>query len=133
MMRYLTLVLLLVLTACRAPFQRVEPELPPEVLPELPRQVVSPLGPIPVLLVDSLRAPTGELLDGGYHTERRVIYIRAGITSRARQWQVLRHEECHVVVDDAGLMNLIPAQLVQAICDAFATRRVAEMLAQAKR
>lgn len=117
------LVLLALLAACRSPFNGPPaPEWPP-----IPRQVSTPLGPIPVVIVDSLRDDQGRLLDGGYHTSRRTIYIRRGIESRTRQWQVLRHEECHVALDDSGLANLIPTQTIQALCDAFASARVAEM------
>lgn len=125
-MRYL--VLLLLAAACGRPMLRSEPEL----LPELPRQAVSQLGPVPVLVVDSLRDDAGRLLDGGYHTSRRAIYIRRGIESRTRQWQVYFHEQCHIAIDDAGLANLIPPQIVQTLCDVFATQRVAEMLADRK-
>lgn len=127
-MRY-ALVLLLTLAACRGPMQRVEPEL----LPPLPRQIVSQLGPVPVVFVDSLTDEEGRRLAGGFHTMRRTIYIRREITSRQMQWFVLYHESAHVIMHDSGLDNLIPPALAQSIADAFASARVAEMLTQAKR
>jgi hypothetical protein len=121
--------LLLVLTACRAPFQKVEPE----ILPPLPRTIASQLGPVPVVFVDSLHDDAGRPLLGGFHTLRRTIYIRREITKREVQYYVLFHEAAHVWLHDSGLDNLLPPPLVQSIADAFAAHRVAELLTQAKR
>jgi Zn-dependent peptidase ImmA (M78 family) len=123
------LVLLLLLAACAQPITRPEPEL----LPPLPNSIPSQLGPVAVLVVDSLHDDKGQALLGGFHTLRRSIYIRREITKREVQHYVLAHETCHVWIHDGGLDNLIPPPLVQAICDAFAAQRVAEMLTQAKR
>lgn len=131
-MKRIALVLALGLAACGS-FAR--PITRPDIvdgLPPLPTQVPSQLGPIPIVIVDSLADEQGRPLMGGYHTMRRTIYLRREITSRRMQWYVLSHERCHIVFSDGGLDNLVPPQVVQAICDAFAANRVADMVASSR-
>ena len=130
MKRLLWLVPLLAACHFGKPITRVDIQ---EGLPPLPSQVPSQLGPIPIVWVDSLTDEHGRPLAGGYHSMRRTIYLRRSITSRRMQHYVAHHERCHAVLLDGGLDNIIPSAMVQAICDAFAQDRVAEMLLANKR
>lgn len=96
---------------------------------DLPRSLPSPLGPVPVLVVDSIRGADSTLnLMGGFDAARRLIYIRRGMAPAAAL-HVAYHEFCHVWTFDTGLSQLLPPLLLDAICDAWGTSRVAEYLA----
>lgn len=125
-MKQVLLYALVLLAACGRPMVRPpEPELPP-----IPSQVVSQLGPVPVVVVDSLQNGNGQSALGGFHTIRRTIYIRRDVLENPRlAWLVLLHEQVHVFLFDSGIANLIPPDVAQAIADASAAYRVQEMLA----
>lgn len=129
-MNRLALALLLTLAACGGPVTAPQPELPP-----IPRSVATQLGPVPVVFVDSLVNGEGKQVVGGFHTIKRVIYLRRDLLENPRiAWAVYYHEVAHIVMYDSGLANMIPPEVQQAIADAFAIQRVAEMLlTQARR
>jgi hypothetical protein len=97
-------------------------------LPPIPREVTSALGPIRVVWRDSLAFPDGTPLLGGFQVSERVIYLNTAVTNPLVAWQTLLHEKCHVAFFDSGLRSAIPGPLVEAICDALATARLADMI-----
>lgn len=97
-------------------------------VPPIPRSVPSQLGPVPVLIVDSILSRDSTLdLMGGFDLWRRRIYLKRQL-GPVQMWQVLYHEVCHVWMFDSGLRQVTPTALEEAICDASATARVAELL-----
>jgi hypothetical protein len=103
--------------------------VPAPAYPAFPRALPSQLGPVPVLVVDSILGADSTLnLLGGFDPRRRIIYIKSGMHP-VQALQVLYHEGCHVTLWDTGLRQLMPDRLVDAVCDAQATARVAEWLA----
>lgn len=71
-------------------------------LPPLPSEIWSPLGPIPVTLVDGLTAADdGCRLYGRYNHEQRVIELDTA-PALLVQWQTLHHEWLHSVLHDHG-------------------------------
>lgn len=93
-------------------------------LPPIPHTVYSILGPISVMLVDSLKDENGEPAYGLWHADRRVIELCAGMHIAAAH-QTLRHEWIHAVCDDAGVR--IGGKRQERVCDAIASALVAEM------
>ena len=116
------------LAACHWVTVAPEPELPP-----IPTQVMSQLGPVPVVIVDSLTNGEGRPMMGGFHTIRRTIYLRRDLLQNPRvAWVVLQHEICHVWSLDSGVGSLLSLESQQAVCDASAIYRVSEMLVSRK-
>lgn len=103
-------------------------------LPPIPESVPSALGAVPVVWMDTLRGERGQLLMGGFVPSTRTIYLsRSALPDRLVAWTVVHHEACHVNLWDSGLRNFFAppggAQIADAVCDAIATARVAEMIA----
>lgn len=122
-MRRTALLCLALLFACRAPVS----------LPPIPQTVPSMLGPVPIVWVDSLRNTEGRALYGGWSGSRRTIYLRSDLKANPTHAHlVLRHEVCHVILEDFGLSNLLAPETEQALCDGFATYAVAELLQRKK-
>lgn len=97
-------------------------------LPPLPTRVHSALGPIPVELVKELKDDDGTSLMGKWIPDRRAIQIRAAM-HRTAEWHTLFHERTHVALWDAGFTQDQAAnRVIEHVCDAIATARVAEML-----
>lgn len=116
------------LVGCTTVSVAPEPELPP-----IPTQVMSQLGPVPVVIVDSLTNGEGRQMMGGFHTIRRTIYLRRDLLQNPRVAHVvLQHEICHVWSIDSGVAALLSMEAQQAICDASAIYRVSEMLLSRK-
>lgn len=117
------------LLGCRGSVQTAPiPDLPP-----IPTQVISMMGPVPVLWVDSLVNGEGKPMSGGFHTIRRTIFLKNDLKKNATvAWLVLIHEQCHVWSLDSGVADLIAPETMQALCDANAAYRVAEMLQSRK-
>lgn len=97
-------------------------------LPPLPKRVFGLIGPIKVLVVKDLKNPAANdnsvfgLADLG----ARTISIDADQVF-VQQWQTLFHERQHFVLMEAGVQ--LSHDQAEAVCDATATARVAEMLA----
>lgn len=127
-MRVVVVALLALLTACAPPRTAPQPELPP-----IPTQVISQLGPVPVLFVDSLTNSEGVSMSGGFHTLRRIVFLRNDLKKNPTvAWLVLEHEKCHVWSLDSGAASLVAPETMQVVCDAAAAYRVAEMLQSRK-
>lgn len=121
------LLLLLALSGCIP--NRTQPTLPP-----IPTEVISQLGPVPVLWVDSLTNGEGRSMSGGFHTLRRTIFLKRDLQKNPTvAWVVLVHEQCHVWSIDSGVAAQVPPDVMQAICDAQAAYRVAEMLQSSRK
>lgn len=123
---------LLALVACaHVPFNG------PAGLPPIPDAINSALGPVSIVLQDTLVNEDGRALMGGFQPSNRVIYMHKRITERLVLWQILYHESCHVTLWDTGLRNFFNSaegmQMADVLCDAFATARVAEMQAALKK
>jgi hypothetical protein len=118
-MRYLVLVLLLV--SCKTVEVRRDPLA-------IPRSVPSQLGPVPVVVVDSILAVDSTLnLLGAWDPIRRVIYLKRALAP-VQKLHTLYHEACHLWSFDAGIRQLVHPQIMQAVCDAAASARVMEIL-----
>lgn len=91
--------------------------------PPLPKLVMAPGGEVTVQLVE--KAGMNGDAWGTWNEATRVIEIEKGAQPRHR-WRVLYHELAHVALDDAGLSNGMPEELVEAICDATASARMRE-------
>jgi hypothetical protein len=71
-------------------------------------------------------ATKDELVQGEIDFTKRVIRIRR--MRREQAWQVLFHEETHLTLDDLGVSNFLSPKIEEAICDAIAASRMAEMV-----
>lgn len=99
--------------------------------PPLPTSLWSPLGPVPVRVVERLQplskeAPSDADDFAQYNPKTRTIEVLAGIEPWA-QWQAFRHEWVHMVVFDAGYHNSCADELIEGFCDLIGTALVAEM------
>lgn len=134
-MRYLLLAVLLV--ACAQTRTAPNPKQWANGLPPIPDSIDTPLGPIPIVQDTGLKNEAGIRLMGGFVPAERLIFLDRAITNRVVAWTVLRHEQCHVTLWDAGLRNFFGSEagskIADAICDAFAAARVREMLAEARK
>lgn len=99
----------------------------------LPRVLPSQLGPVPVLVVDTIVGVDSTLnLMGGWDPIRRVIYVKRGMHP-AQALHTMYHEACHLWSWDSGIRQLVHERLMQAMCDASASALVMERLNQRKR
>lgn len=99
--------------------------------PRLPSSIWSPLGPVPVHLVERIRPLSEEApkdIDdfGNFDPKRRVIEVLDSLTPW-QKWQTLRHEWCHMVLFDAGLHNLYNDERQEVLCDVIGTALAAEL------
>jgi hypothetical protein len=69
---------------------------------------------------------TGEELLGEYDNERHVIRVKR--MRRELAWSVFFHEETHMHLGDLGVTNVLGEDLEDAVCDAIATARMADMV-----
>ena len=101
-------------------------------LPPLPATAFHPLGPIPVTLVDDLRAPDdpNERLYGYWNAFARTISIRRDLHP-VQAWCTFYHELTHAWLSDIGVK--LPEEHEEAICEAIARARVAELIGESKR
>lgn len=95
-------------------------------LPEIPSEVFSPLGPIPVSVEADLL--TEEELFGEADLAQRSIRLDGTMTP-ARTWQTLWHEIGHVILLDSGMSNGLTPEAEEAIVTAFSTYLTAAMQA----
>lgn len=95
-------------------------------LPPLPKKVFGLIGPIKVRLVSGLKSKSGDELFGLANLGHRTISIDTD-QCFVQQWQTLFHERTHFVLMEAGVQ--LTHDQAEAVCDATATARVAEMLA----
>ena len=103
----------------------------PAPFPALPDTVHFESGPIPVILVEDISVgDSTQFVIGRYDFFRRVIYIRRGITDPIQRQRILGHEMCHVMMLESGLHNYSAPWYLELLCDAYATRRLAELTAR---
>jgi hypothetical protein len=94
----------------------------------IPRSIPSQLGPVPVVVVDSILGADPRLnLLGGFDPSNRIVYLKRSL-GKAQKKHTFFHEECHVWSFDSGLRQIIPPPLMDAICDASASQRMASLL-----
>jgi hypothetical protein len=95
-------------------------------LPRLPSSVFSLLGPVPVLVMDlSTEEGGNETLLGIWNAARRDIRVRP-LMAPVTALHTLYHEQTHCWLWDAGVR--LTSEQEEAVCDAIATARVAELL-----
>jgi hypothetical protein len=70
--------------------------------------------------------PAGTIMAGEYDEAKHVIRVRR--CRREQAWSVLFHEETHMHLSDLGVSNLLSDEMQEAICDAIATARMADMV-----
>jgi len=96
-------------------------------LPPIPDAVPSPLGPVPVVFVETLSEASDDFETFGlWDMLNRVIKIREGLPI-AVQWQTLYHEMTHVAIWDAGLHNVLTEDCIEILCDVLGCARVMEL------
>ncbi len=128
-MRFLVLLLAAVTLGCASSNPRVEViHVTPALLPLVPAEVTSALGPVTVEWADSLKNGEGVLVLGGWNYHTRTILLSREIKNETVAWHTLLHEKCHVWFWDSGLFMLISPRMQQTICDLTATSEVAGML-----
>lgn len=93
--------------------------------PPLPKIVTAPGGDVTIVLSPKIKHPDGDECWGMWDESIRTITLDKTATKR-HQWRVLFHELTHVALDDAGLSNGMPYELVEAVCDAIASARMRE-------
>lgn len=99
--------------------------MPKQSLPKLPTTVWSSGGPVRVIRIKDLKNDAGELLDGEWRPEARVIAIEQGL-GRNAAWHVLSHEMTHAWLDDNGYTDTATARL-ERVCEAVACGLVLNM------
>jgi hypothetical protein len=60
-----------------------------------------------------------------WDAENRTVWLVPRIP-RQLQWRVFYHELFHVALSDSGLENVLPADGVEALCDAYSSSRMVE-------
>lgn len=95
--------------------------------PKLPKTIHAPAGPVTVVLQDVVKNEKGEELWGVWEGEDRTIRIDESASLRY-QWHTFFHELMHVALCDSGIAHLLPDESQEALCDAVATARLAEMV-----
>jgi len=95
--------------------------------PPLPRRMQGVGGPVVVKRRKGLLTEDRREAWGLWDAEHRTIWIAPGLP-REMQWRVLYHELMHVALSDSGLENVLPADGVEALCDAVASARIVERL-----
>ena len=101
-------------------------------LPALPTTVFSTHGPLTVELVEDLRDPenSADRLFGYWNAFTRTISVRAGMHPTTA-WLTLIHEQTHADLGEIGVK--LSEEQEEAVCNAIASARVAEMLARLPR
>ena len=98
-------------------------------LPPLPSEVFTINGPVPVLVVEDLRAPGDptEPLFGFWDPFARTISIRKGLHPTAA-WLTLYHEAAHAHLSEIGVK--LTEDQEEAVVNAIAAVRYAELVAR---
>lgn len=97
------------------------------IWPPLPKVVHGSGGPITVRQIKAPRDDEGVVTDGIWDPRTRTIDLTVSRTAHYK-WQIFFHEMMHATLDDSGLGNLLPSESQEALCDAVATARLAEMV-----
>ena len=95
--------------------------------PPLPRRVQCVGGPVVVKRQKGLLTEDKCDAWGLWDAEHRTIYITPRLPLEM-QWRVFYHELMHVALSDSGLENVLPADGVEALCDAVSSARIVERL-----
>ena len=132
-MKRLLLIALLV-AACSAPKVASGPK-PSADYGVLPDSLFLPAGVVRVLLVDSIGTPEpNRMILGRFNALTRTVYISKQIESPQQRLKTLHHEVCHIVLIDSGIQNILytvlDPQMIETLCDALATARMAELSRQ---
>lgn len=98
-------------------------------LPALPKEVWTPLGMVPVIIVDGLADADGKPLCGQFDWGPRVIRISNNL-SPITAWQTLAHEHLHVLFYDAGVH--LGKKIEERVCDSYGSFIVAFILGGGK-
>lgn len=91
-------------------------------LPEIPKEIVTPAGPIPVSMNEGLF--DREASFGKFNWLRREIELDSSM-DRTPMWLTLEHERVHAILMDAGIE--LEHSLEERVCDAIALARVVEL------
>jgi hypothetical protein len=120
---FVVVVLLATCTSCFAIPERVEPTFRWSRF--IPATLAGPAGPVRVELSRDV-VVDGDSAWGAFYEGERVIRIDT-TAATAHQLRVFYHEATHVALSDAGLEDVIPPAMQEAICNAVATARMAEL------
>lgn len=93
--------------------------------PPLPRRLKGAGGPITVRLVKRVRVE-GESCWGSWEPSTRTVRLEKGAPIE-HQWRTLHHEWMHAVLHDSGIQELLSEEGQEALCQAIACARIAEM------
>jgi len=91
----------------------------------LPTRIEAACGEVKVRLRAKVSGSAGEECWGTWDEGTRTIAIDKTATDHQR-WKTYFHEHTHVALADSGLDEMIPAEQVEAICDAVSTARMRE-------
>jgi hypothetical protein len=100
------------------------PKLRERRLPPIPKAIQTPIGPLPVSLVDRKALPDETW--GGYFDTRNFAILIANDMALRIQWQVLWHERGHVIADLGGIA--MSEEQEETFCWNLATQMLHEML-----
>lgn len=92
----------------------------------IPKKFWASGGLVEVKMVDKSEPVDGKDTWGTWEENSRTIEISRETKPKFRKL-VFFHEWAHTALSDSGLAQLLEEKVVEAICDAFATARVAEL------
>lgn len=97
-------------------------------IPRIPRQINTMLGMVTILRVKSVDKEDSL---GECNFDLRTITLKKKLELR-RAWHTLFHEQFHMLLFDSGLHNSLDpkSNVEETLCDAYATQRVSDMIAQ---
>jgi len=98
-------------------------------LPPIPEDVFNTFGRIPVVLTPNLKDDAGGDVFGYWDAVNREIRLLAGMAP-AQAWLTLWHERTHAELNEIGVE--LTKDQEEAVVNAIARARVAEMLAASK-
>lgn len=90
-------------------------------MPDIPTEIPSLLGPVRVELVETIDSDDSS---GEWSPIRRAIKIKAGLPDIVMQ-HTLWHEIMHIILEDSGVSHALTKRQEEAVCDAYATYKVA--------
>jgi len=97
--------------------------------PALPKEFQGAGGRVRVRLVKREKADDGRPAWGTWEPATRIIRIVRGSPPQHR-WKVFYHEWMHACLHDSGIEEQLSDEGNEAMCQAYAAARMAEMLAQ---
>lgn len=96
--------------------------------PRLPKTINTMLGPVKILRAKKIDEEDSM---GECDFDLRTVTVKKKL-ELLRAWHTLFHEQCHMLLFDSGVHNALDpkSNVEETICDAYATQRVSDMIAQ---